>query len=84
MNRTFTSLQAANTNRVLAVGCAHSGTGNTCSLDGSGWVSTATFTMSGCNANWYHIGGGYSGNCGGHDGDIYRLLVLNEGDCYDY
>jgi cysteine-rich repeat protein len=84
MNRAFRSLGAANANRVLAAGCTHGNAPNTCSLDGSGWVSTQTFTMNGCNTNWYHIGGRHTGNCGGHDGDRYRLLVLNADDCYDY
>jgi cysteine-rich repeat protein len=83
-SRAHTSLQAANTNRVLAAGCTHGNAGNTCSLDGNGWVSTQEFTMSGCGSNWYHIGGRHTGNCGGHDGDRYRLLVLGADDCYDY
>jgi hypothetical protein len=77
--------------RVLETGCSHGGATpqpamgqGMCSLDGKGWVSTQTFTMSGCNANWWHLGGSYTGACGGHDGDLYRHLVLNETDCYNY
>jgi len=79
-----TTLAAANANKVLWAGCTHAPAGNTCSLDGTGWVSTATVAMAGCNASWYHIGGEFSGNCGGHDGDVVRRLVLGKNDCYDY
>lgn len=57
---------------------------NTCSLTGTGWVSTQEVTMSGCNSTWYHLGGRYTGNCGGHDGDIVRRLTMDPNGCYDY
>jgi hypothetical protein len=84
-----TTAAAANTARVLASGCRHGagqpelGSGM-CSLTGTGFVSTRTFTMSGCDARWFHLGGSFTGNCGGHDGDTYRLLALGPNDCYDY
>ena len=55
-----------------------------CSLDGTGWVSRVRFNMRGCNQRWYHIGGRYTGNCGGHDGEIVRILALGPTDCWDY
>ncbi|MEZ4470080.1 MAG: hypothetical protein R3F60_04580 [bacterium] len=55
-----------------------------CSLDGTGWVSTEAVPMAGCDNSWYHLGGRFSGNCGGHDGDTVRRLVLDEDGCYDY
>ena len=79
-----TTVAAANTKRVLYTGCSHGSVANTCSLTGTGWVSTAVYTMSGCNTNWYHLGGSYTGNCGGHDGDQVRRLALNPTDCYPY
>ena len=81
-----TTLQPANDNRVLWTGCNHAGDNPTgmCSLDGTGWVSTQTQVMAGCNANWYHIGGRHTGNCGGHDGDTVRRLVLGPDECYNY
>jgi hypothetical protein len=84
------TLQDAAKNRVLTTGCGHAGapqpqtSQGLCSLDGKGWVSTKTFTMANCNTSWYHIGGRHTGDCGGHDGDTYRLLVLTDNDCYSY
>ena len=75
--------------QVLATGCAHGtpqpdlGDG-LCSLDGLGWVSVDQFVMADCDAAWYHLGGGYTGNCGGHNGDFYRHLVVDPAGCYDY
>ncbi len=82
------SLAAANTQRVLQTGCNHvNEAGNAqgrCSLDGTGWVSTQSFTMLGCNSTWAHIELNTVFNCGGHDGDTYRHLALGPNDCYDY
>jgi hypothetical protein len=78
------TLAQANASRILWTGCSHGGVANTCSLTGTGWVSTQVTTMSGCNATWYHLGGSYTGNCGGHDGDQVRRLVLGPNDCYVY
>ena len=88
-NRNFLTAQAANVAHTLETGCAHGQpqpqlSQGVCSLDGKGWVSTQTFTMANCNNGWYHIGGSFSGNCGGHDGDLYRHLVLGDNDCYNY
>ncbi|MFT4625600.1 MAG: hypothetical protein ACI8PZ_004268 [Myxococcota bacterium] len=58
--------------------------GLTCSLSGEGWVSTETFVMSGCDSSWYHIGGRYTGNCGGHDGEDVKRLTMADMGCYDY
>ena len=83
------SVKDAAANRVLATGCKHAtpqpdeGNG-LCSLDGTGWVSTKTFVMADCDAKWYHLGGRFSGNCGGHNGDTWRHLVLTDNDCYPY
>ena len=79
-------LMTANDLRLLRTGCRHAQDDNDdglCSLDGTGWVSVDSWPMAGCNV-WYHIGGRFSGNCGGHDGDTVRHLVLDEDDCYDY
>lgn len=87
-DRAFLDLASANANRALWTGCTHAGDAQNidglCSLDGTGWVSTEVTVMAGCNAGWYHIGGRHTGNCGGHDGDAVRRLVLGEDDCYDY
>lgn len=85
-----TTLAAANANQVLATGCVHGSpqpelSQGLCSLDGTGWVSTQAFPMVGCDATWYHLGGSYTGDCGGHDaGDTWRHLVLGPNDCFDY
>ncbi len=81
-----TTLEAANAARVLFTGCNHAGDNpqGLCSLDGTGWVSVDSFAMRGCDASWYHIGGRHTGNCGGHDGDTVRHLVLREDECWDY
>ncbi|MSP60531.1 MAG: hypothetical protein EXR72_09360 [Myxococcales bacterium] len=81
------TLQLANAARVLATGCNHGAQINNkglCSLDGKGWVSTQTFAMVGCDATWYHLGGSFTGNCGGHDGDTWRHLALGDNDCFAY
>jgi hypothetical protein len=83
-DRSFTTLELAEANGVLWVGDEHSSVPNTCSLDGTGWVSTEVFTMAGCNTSWQHIGGSYSGPCGNHDGDQVRRLTLNPESCFDY
>jgi len=54
-----------------------------CSLTGTGWISLQTYTITNCDSSWYHVGGSFTGNCRGHDGDTYRLLVLgNEREKY--
>jgi len=79
-----TNVASASAAHTLHAGRAHAGAPNTCSLTGAGWVSTATFVMSGCDTSWYHLGGSYTGNCGGHDGDIIRHLAMGPNDCYNY
>jgi len=76
-----TTVSAASTNHVLAVG---TGDGAKCSLSGAGWVSTVTFAVSNCNVSWYHLGGSYTGNCGGWDGTPVRHLADGADDCYAY
>ena len=85
-DRNFPDLQTANGNRTLWSGCNHDGQNpnGLCSLDGTGWVSVDTYPMQGCDASWWHIGGSYTGACGGHDGDTVRHLALTEDDCWDY
>ena len=86
-NNAFQTVDAAAANRVLWTGCRHSGDGNDdgyCSLDGRGWVSTQAVPMAGCDRMWFHLGGNFTGQCGGHDGDTVRRLVLTEDGCYDY
>ncbi|MCA9543665.1 MAG: hypothetical protein KC613_04725 [Myxococcales bacterium] len=85
-DRQFQALEAANEAHTLWTGCNHAGDNpnGLCSLDGTGWVSSQSSVMAGCNNTWYHIGGRFSGNCGGHDGDTVRRLALREDDCYDY
>ncbi len=55
-----------------------------CSLNGQGYVSTQPFRMALCDAQWSPLGGGFSGNCGGHDGETVRRLTMNAEGCYDY
>ena len=83
-DRNFLTLELADANDVLWVGDQHTQIPNTCSLDGTGWVSTEVFTMQGCNTSWQHIGGRFSGACGGHDGDQIRRLTLEPEGCFDY
>ena len=86
-----TNLQAANAAHVLQTGCHHAEDAALqmandwkCSLSGTGWVSTTTFVMANCDAFWYHIGGRFTGDCGGHNGDVTRHLALGDNDCYAY
>lgn len=79
-----TTVTSASQQHLLWSGCQHSSIPSTCSLTGTGWVSTQTFSMSGCNASWYHLGGSYTGNCGGHDGDQVRHLAMGPNDCWNY
>ena len=83
-DRNFPTLEVADANGVLWVGDQHSPIPNTCSLDGTGWVSTEVFTMQGCNTSWKHIGGSTNVNCGGHDGDQIRRLTHEPLGCFDY
>jgi hypothetical protein len=78
------NVSAASSAHVLQSGCQHASIDSHCSLTGSGWVSTQTFTMSGCNSSWYHLGGSYTGQCSGHDGDVVRHLAMGANDCYAY
>ncbi|MEZ4475671.1 MAG: hypothetical protein R3F60_33705 [bacterium] len=55
-----------------------------CSLTGQGFVAAQAEVMANCNTEWYHIGGRFTGNCGGHDGEPVRRLVMNPQGCYDY
>jgi hypothetical protein len=82
--RDFATVAAADGGRTLYTGDQHIGSSNTASLDGTGFVSTQVFTMNGCNADWYHIGGRFTGNCSAHDGDQVRRLVMNPDGCFDY
>ena len=85
-----TTVPLANAQQVLWTGCTHAGgvqpdmSDGLCSLDGQGYISTQTFVMAGCDQTWYHLGGAFSGNCGGHDGDTVRYLVTGDFDCYNY
>ncbi len=79
-DRAFTSVDSADAERVLW----SDEWGLSCSLDGTGWVSTETFTMVGCNDTWWHIGGRYTGDCGGHDGESVKRLTMDDLGCYDY
>jgi len=83
-DRSYRTVADADANGTLWVGDQHANIPTTCSLDGTGWVSTEVFTMQGCNTDWYHIGGRYTGNCGGHDGDQVRRLTMNPEGCFDY
>jgi hypothetical protein len=85
-DRGFLTIDAAEAARTLYSGCNHAGDNpdGMCSLDGEGWVSTDTFIMSGCDSSWYHLGGSYTGDCGGHDGDTVRYLVTDPEGCFDY
>ncbi len=90
-DNTKKTLVDANAAHTLQTGCHHATDAALqqqnnwmCSLDGKGWVSTQTFVMAGCNQSWWHVGGSFSGQCGGHDGDVTRHLVLGDNDCYPY
>ena len=79
-SRTYVTVESADAARTLWT----DDWGLTCSLDGTGWVSTEVYTMAGCNDDWYHIGGRYTGNCGGHDGEDIRRLTMGDDTCYNY
>lgn len=83
-DRAFTTVSSAGENKVLWTGDQHTIIPNTCSLNGQGYVSTQVFTMSGCNTSWWHLGGTYTGACGGHDGDQVRRLSHDDAHCYAY
>jgi hypothetical protein len=86
-DRSVLSIDEAWVAQVLWTGCTHSGDGNDdgeCSLDGTGWISIDSWPMVSCDSEWYHLGGTYTGNCGGHDGDTVRRLVMDDLGCYDY
>ncbi|MEZ4468974.1 MAG: MopE-related protein, partial [bacterium] len=55
-----------------------------CSLDGTGYVSVEAFTMNQCDNLWYHLGGRFTGNCAGHDGETVRRLTMRPDGCFDY
>jgi hypothetical protein len=58
-----------------------------CSLDGAGWVSTTPYVMTDfgdCDINWYHLGGSFTGNCGGWGMQPVRRLAVGSNDCYPY
>ncbi len=83
------TVPAAAAAHVLETGCNHAGPQplegmGMCSLDGKGWVSTKTFPMTTCDQAFWHLGGRYTGACGGHNGDTYRHLALTDSDCYPY
>ena len=86
-DRAYTDVPSAEANAALFTGCTHSGDGNDdgqCSLTGTGWISVDKWTMAGCDASWEHLGGNFTGPCGGHDGDTVRRLVTGDNGCYDY
>jgi hypothetical protein len=86
-DRAYLDVPSADAAKELWTGCTHSGDGNDdgmCSLDGGGWVSVESSAMEGCDSDWYHLGGSYTGACGGHDGDTVRRLVKDPMGCYDY
>lgn len=85
-DRSFTTVEDAEMVLELYSGCVHASDNpdGMCSLTGEGWVSTESWTMTGCDASWYHLGGSYTGNCGGHDGDTVRRHVTSDDGCYDY
>ncbi|MCA9528428.1 MAG: hypothetical protein KC549_19220 [Myxococcales bacterium] len=87
-NRAFQNLADAEANRTLwsaQVGDqGANGQDALCSLDGRGFVARQAEVMADCNASWFHIGGRFTGNCGGHDGERVRRLTMNPNGCYDY
>jgi len=85
-DRAYTTVEEAGMFLDLYSGCLHASDNldGMCSLDGTGWVSTESWTMSGCDSSWYHLGGSYTGNCFGHDGDTVRRHVTSDDGCYDY
>ena len=84
----FLDVASAEANRTLwsaAIGDqGANGNSALCSLTGQGHVSTQAFNMALCDSSWYHLGGRFSGNCGGHNGETVRRLVMNPQGCYDY
>jgi hypothetical protein len=85
-DRSFTTIDAAEAARTLYSGCFHAGDNDEgmCSLDGTGWVSTESWTMSGCDSTWYHLAPSWEGDCGGHDGDVVRYISTSDDGCFDY
>ena len=83
-NRAFLTVAGASAAHVLASGCQHSNIDSRCSLDGTGWVSTQTHSMSGCNTSWSHLITNGSYGCANHDGDIVRYQASGPDDCYPY
>merc|ERR1711881_733820 len=59
-DRAYTNIGDADAANALWTGCNHANNNDgLCSLNGQGYVSKTSFVMSGCNNNWYHIGGTY-------------------------
>ncbi len=87
-SRVFNNLATAEANRTLfsaSIGDqGANGQNALCSLNGQGFVSTQTFQMAQCDTQWFHIGGRFTGNCGGHNGETVRRLVTGNNGCYDY
>lgn len=54
-----------------------------CSLDGTGWVSNDSFEITTCDTDWYHIGGRYTGNCAGHNGNFVQRLTMGDDTCFN-
>ena len=87
-DRAFQDLASAEANRALWTALVgdqgQPGNEARCSLDGQGFVSTEQFVMQACDSTWFHIGGRFTGDCGGHDGEPVRRLVQNPQGCFDY
>jgi len=60
------------------------GHGNFCSLDGTGWVSSYTYTVSSCTSGWLFLGPAWSTRCAGQEGSVVARLVMEENNCYAY
>ena len=79
-NRDYVTVESADAARTL---WAHYADPN-CSLDGTGWVSVDTFEITTCDTDWWHIGGRYTGACGGHNGNFVQRLTMGDDTCWNY
>ncbi|MCB9549703.1 MAG: hypothetical protein H6706_28180 [Myxococcales bacterium] len=83
--RSVADADAARTLWTALVGDAgEAGRDARCSLDGTGYLSTQAFVMNRCDDLWFHLGGRFTGECGGHDGEPVRRLTMNPQGCFDY
>jgi hypothetical protein len=57
---------------------------NFCSLDGTGWVSMYTISVSNCRSSWLILGSSWWSPCAGQEGTTVAHLALQDIECFHY